>query len=54
LRVVAQNLYDPETGTSTAIGNMTIIRNGPSATLLPNGLVLIAGGMDTNDQGIIH
>jgi hypothetical protein len=40
----AAELYDPATGKFTVIANMTIPRGRPSATLLANGDVLIAGG----------
>jgi hypothetical protein len=37
-------LFDPAVGAFTRVGNMTTTRSGHTATRLPSGLVLIAGG----------
>ena len=42
-------IYDDATGTFSPTGNMNAARGGPTATLLNNGMVLIAGGYGGTD-----
>jgi len=44
-------LYHPATSTSASTGSMNVARNDQSATLLPNGQVLVAGGKSTSANG---
>ena len=42
----SSQLYDPATGTWRATGSLNASRQSHTATLLPNGMVLVAGGYD--------
>jgi len=45
-QVLTAELYDPASGTFSPTGSMGTARSNHTATLLPNGAVLIAGGFD--------
>jgi hypothetical protein len=47
--LASAELFDPSTGTWTAAPNMDIPHAYQTATLLPNGWVLVAGGMSVID-----
>ncbi len=44
-------IYDPSDGSYTALPDMSVYRASHTATLLPNGSVLLAGGNGTDKRG---
>ena len=45
--LISAEIFDPKTGTFSATGNMHSHRYNPTLTLLRDGTVLLAGGVDT-------
>jgi len=44
IAIASAEIFDPGTNTFMSTSDMTAPRNGHTATLLPNGKVLLAGG----------
>lgn len=51
--LASTELYDPVSGSWSATGNLATGRTDHTATLLPNGKVLVAGGLSTVSGGTV-
>ena len=50
--LVSAELYDPATNTWSAAGSLITARYSHTATRLPSGQVLVAGGRDTGNNAL--
>lgn len=50
ISIASAEIYDPESNSFLPTGDMNEVRSGHTATLLPNGLVLIVGGWGVNGR----
>jgi hypothetical protein len=45
-------IYDPTSGRWSVVGNLNVARHKHTATLLPNGKILVVGGLHVNQFGL--
>jgi streptogramin lyase len=48
------NIYDPTAGTFRATGSTTTLQAQPQSVELPDGTILVAGGSDSNGNGVAN